>query len=485
MAKLDTFINIKVDGTAAVRDLGQVEKAAKGVDDELDNVGDQGRLGGLSAGLETVKGKMQAIAGPAVVGAVVAGVGAAIDKTIELGIAASTVSTALDVSVEEASRLNAAFGDVGIEANDIVDIALQIQGGLEDNADLTERLGVNMADIASPVDAVRVGIDNWDFLSATERATLFGEEGVRQISRMVAEGQTFDQILAGVSDIRIISEQDAARAREMAASMAELKGFVEGVTLTVGGSMLEAFENIQAVTDKLPGDMDAAAIAAEGFTAALSPSLYTIGKIDEAVGFLASKFTGELDPAAQTVAESVLRAFEPVEEQLEDVGTTGVAAIEDVASEYDRLIGKLSDRNAFLNLQDSFDDVRDKGVEAFAAGVEGADNAEQSIRDYERAQNDLTADIGEYLTKVLEIPPEKATEIVLGYAGKTPEQVEADLQSLTRRRTIELLFQVPQVPRYIAAPGNSSVTNVTINPSRTMGPREIALIGQEWARFNG
>ena len=217
MAKLDTFINIKVDGTAAVRDLGQVEKAAKGVDDELDNVGDQGRLGGLSAGLETAKGKLQAIAGPAVVGAVVAGVGAAIDKTIELGIAASTVSTALDVSVEEASRLNAAFGDVGIEGNDLVDIALQIQGALETNTALTERLGVDMADVATPVDAIRIGIDNWDFLSATERASLFGEEGVRQISRMVAEGQTFDQILAGVSDIRIISEQDAARAREMAA----------------------------------------------------------------------------------------------------------------------------------------------------------------------------------------------------------------------------------------------------------------------------
>ena len=376
MAKLDTYINIDVNGNAAVAGLGKVERAARDVDTEIDDIGGQGdeKMSLLASGTDALAGKMRDLAGPAAVGAVVTGMVAAVEKTIELGVQADTIATALDITTEEASRLAAAFGDVGIEANDIVDIGLQIQGGLEDNTDLTDRLGVVMDDLKSPVDAIRVGIDNWDLLTPTERATLFGEEGVRQISRMVAEGQTLDEILAGVSDIRVISEDDAERARKMAASMAELKGLVEGITLTVGGNLLEAFENVQAVADLLPGDLEAATIAAELFAAALSPPLTILGKIDDAVNLVAETFAGELDPAAQTVANSVLRAFEETEQGADDLGTAGAAAIREIETAYDQLRGKLDDRNAWLNLQDTIDEVKRKHEAAEAAAVEGADS---------------------------------------------------------------------------------------------------------------
>jgi len=490
MAKLDTFINIKVDGTAAVSELGQVEKAAKGVDDELDDVTDRGRLGGMASGLEAVKGKMQAIAGPAVVGAVVAGVGKAVERTIELGIQADTVATALNVTTEEASRLNAAFGDVGIEGNDLVDIALQIQGALEDNADLTERLGVNMADIGTPVDAIRVGIDNWDFLSATERASLFGEEGVRQISRMVAEGKTFDEILAGVSDIRIISQADARRAREMAASMAEMKGYIEGLTLTVGGSMLEAFENIQYVTDRLPGNLNAAATAAEAFTFALSPALYTIGKVDDAAIKLVETFGGKVGPEAQIVADAVQKAFLPVEEGINDVGTAADDTGEDV-KDLGRTIGRAMSGaeaavNGFkgvLNIDDQIQKVRDN-IEETRDGFEYLSAEGQAdLRELSGSVLDLADDLGVATV-------DRTARIELAYQQGDIDALERELTELTRLRDVYVRIRaigasggssLPGLP----FPGSSSVTNVTINASRTMGPRQIALLGREWRNVNG
>ena len=88
---------------------------------------------------------------------------------------------------------------------------------------------------------------------------------------------------------------------------------------------------------------------------------------------------------------------------------------------------------------------------------------------------------------MLEIPEDVATDIALSYTGKTPDEVEAELARLTRQRTIRLLFQVPETPRFIAAPGATSTTNnnVTINTSRTLSGRELQQITADWTRVNG
>ena len=160
MAKLDTFIKIAVDGKAAIAEFGQVENAVKDVDKATEDLGDQGKrsLGGLDDASGALAGKMAALAGPAAIGAVVAGMFDMANTAADVAIEAGTMASALNLSVEEASRMNAAFSDVGLEMNDTVDIALQIGQAVQDDAELATALGLEVGKAVTPVEALRAGM---------------------------------------------------------------------------------------------------------------------------------------------------------------------------------------------------------------------------------------------------------------------------------------------------------------------------------------
>ena len=98
------------------------------------------------------------------------------------------------------------MGDVGIEANDLTDIALQVTGALEDNPALAKALGLEVGKAIDPVEALRVVFVTWGFIDATTRAQLFGEDGVRPLGRLAAEGKSLEEILAGIEPTRIVDD---------------------------------------------------------------------------------------------------------------------------------------------------------------------------------------------------------------------------------------------------------------------------------------
>ena len=307
---------------------------------------------------------------------------------------------------------------------------------------------------------------------------------------MVAEGQTLDQILAGVADIRVISEADAERARKMAASMAELKGLVEGVTLVVGGNLLEAFENIQVVTDRLPGDLEAATIAAEAFAFALSPPLAILAKIDDGVNLLAKTFLGNLSPAAETVADSVLRAFEPVETGVDDIGTAADETGQDF-TELARTVGRsMSASEASINGLKNVLNI-DEQIRAIGTKLEESkenfdvwsQESKDNVRDIAGDVLDLAEDLGV-------ATEERTARIEIAYNANDIAALETELAELTRLRDVVIRIRQIGASGGSALPGlpfpSSSVTNnVTINASRTLSGRELSQLSQDWARVNG
>ena len=502
MAKLDTYINIDVNGTAAVTSLGKVENAVKGVDSEVDktdqsltDMGSGDQMSGLDVAFEGLKTKLGAMAGPAGAGALVAGLWSAGQQFADTAIEASTLATALDTSVEMASALNAAFGDVGIEMNDIADIALQITGAIQDDADLAAALGVKVGTVLEPVEALRVGIDRWDFLSATQRSKAFGEEGIRQISRMISEGETFEEIINGVNPVRIIDEREAEKAREFQRTVSDVKGIWEAMVITVGQEVVGAINDATTAAEFLGLEGGNTEDAFKSLSYPLQALLNPIGLAVDGIQALGGE-TDKITPAAQAVADHVTAAFEDVTDAVEDTtaaeeelgevgenaGASIIAAMKKAGDQYDWLTGHLNDTSALANLKLQFIDTFDTAYEENKKTEEGLLRNEVKI-------NDLTRALADYMIEVLGIPVNKTTELILEWAGKTPEEVQAELAKIERfiKVTVALggvpLSQLPANGPGVVAPTNTITNNISL--SRTMGAKELAATLDQWSIVNG
>jgi hypothetical protein len=251
---ISMIVNAKGDAERKLEaiqgDIRQIDGATPTVRPEVDSseldefVSKLGGIGGLG-------GAIGSAATPAA--AVAAVLGASVNEVRNMGVEIRTIATVLDITTEEASRLRAVFVDTGIEANDLQDIALQITGALDGNADMAARLKISLDDAKNPAEALKAAIDGWDFLSATERSQLFGEEGVRQIGQIIARGQDFDSLMAGVEKRRVFSQEDIDRAGQLNEIVGEFRGQLEGLTIQIGGPFVDAIAQLDAAVGRLPG----------------------------------------------------------------------------------------------------------------------------------------------------------------------------------------------------------------------------------------
>jgi regulator of RNase E activity RraB len=116
---------------------------------------------------------------------------------------------------------------------------------------------------------------------------------------------------------------------------------------------------------------------------------------------------------------------------------------------FNQLKGDLSDQSAYLDAQDGFDQVAEAAVEAYTAGVEGSDLAEQAARDHQRAVIDLKGDVISYAEEVGNISPQQVTDILaLIDQGKLVE-AESVLAFVARDRDATIHVRVPAALRDI------------------------------------
>lgn len=110
--------------------------------------------------------------------------------------------------------------------------------------------------------------------------------------------------------------------------------------------------------------------------------------------------------------------------------------VANLGTKWDILKGKMSDRSAFLDVEDAFDGVKTAAEEAWTAAAEGSEDAERKARDYERAQIDLKNKVIDYGTEVGDLPDQVVTNILsLIDQGKLAE-AEAALARLERARQV-------------------------------------------------
>lgn len=191
----------------------------------------------------------------------------AIGEFQSLALEADKTAAAMGTGVEDASRWIEVSGDLGVSTDAIATAAGRLnkevsKGTLEkygiDAENANDRLIETLAyigGITNSAEQARVGAEllgkGWQSLSPIFAEFRGDAEGLRKA-------------LADVSDAKVITDEEVAKAKRFRDAMDELKGVVEDFTINVGGQlvpMLSDFADVLtrtenalgAVTDMIPG----------------------------------------------------------------------------------------------------------------------------------------------------------------------------------------------------------------------------------------
>ena len=507
MAKSSRFILvIDADGKPARQEISKLTDSVKEADNETKAFGSGGQLDGLVDDLGdvdlSVRGITNALTGKG--GASVAALGlagglfAAAKSAADAAVEVDVLGTALNTDIGTASRLATVFERVGIETNDIADIGLQISGVLADDVDLANRLGLTLGQAKDPVTALKAGIDNWDFLTAAERASVFGEEGVRQISAIVAEGGDLQTMLNEVGEANIFTAEDAADARELNLEIAKMEEEFKGLALSLGQEVIPQVagfaEALREVTAG-PGDKgwkgwgsDVAGAFKEYGEAIYNP-LYGFQKLTDAVRGNedamadADDVADDLRRRLESVAPASQRAQSAEAARWTALGADATAALNKIDAELNESRnGALENWRNGLNIETETAKLQALIRTAMNGSAEDIHTAEQATIDW--------------LGQLENVDEAAIVDLRAAFDDEDLAKVYADIDGIRQAASIPLTipfqglefsnpgYNGPGDPAFWSAPAPAT-SNLTVNMPRSATPRSVGQQVDQWRRVNG
>jgi hypothetical protein len=143
------------------------------------------------------------------------------------------------------------------------------------------------------------------------------------------------------------------------------------------------------------------------------------------------------------------------------------STLEDVDDALTELKGNVDRREAWRNLIDEIDKVKDAAIEAFVEGTPAA------IRESESSLDRLRVELAEYIAETEGIPTEKKTDFLARLETANLQEIEAIFNQLGRPRTVTFIPTVSgipigpgETPSEVLGRGRRSATtgtNVTVN----------------------
>jgi hypothetical protein len=504
MAKSSRFILvIDADGKPARQEISKLTDSVKQADNETKAFGSGGQLDGLVDDLGdvdlSVRGVTNALTGKN--GASVAALGlagglfAAAKSAADAAVEVDVLATALNTDIETASRLAAVFERVGIETNDIADIGLQIAGALSDDVELAERLGLTLGQAKNPVTALKAGIDNWDFLNATERASVFGEEGVRQISAIVAEGGDLQTMLDEVGEANVFTAEDAAEARELNLQIAKMEEEFKGLALSIGKEVIPAVADFTGGLREVvagPGNKGWSGWGSEvtgffkDYGKAIYDPLYSFKELKKAVTGAGDEIeevgtvTDELRQRIEKVGPASARAIKAESKRWKALADAATEALDKVDAELNESrTGALSDWKKELEVEDQAERLEAAMTAAFGGTKKEVRTAkDEAIR---------------FLESIEDLPAETILDVKADFDEGSLAEAYSALDAIRREAglPIPLGRYVPPTaygpgpdggPAFYSSP---AATNLTVNMPRSATPRSVGQQVDQWRRVNG
>jgi hypothetical protein len=463
MALRETF-NVIIDVTTQ-----GAQKSLKSLKNDVANA--EGALGkakaavnGFGTVLQQYGAQIAVTAGAAIVGFGVKSVKAFQDTAL----AAGKFADATGASVESASRLIEVAGDLGISGETVQGAIQKMNKAIADGkpsldgmADSIVRAKDGSVDSAATFQNLITKIGG--IRDSTERAKVAQEVFGRSYGEMaelmnMSAGQLARR-LEDVSDQKVINQQELERARKFRDSMDELRDRVDDAALAVGENLVPALTTMADALGAVSTAVEATpideigrffSVGAGGWAliqkgvdrwkeswnnlfgdgGEVETSIKSIEYGTQAAGEMAAMYAERIPPA---VEKSRVAVF-----QLRDATADAEAKAQDLEDQWATLFGTLDDQEALLNLQDQFDQLYAAGVEAYAAGVEGSEDAAEAQKRHQQAIIDTKREVGTYAKEVLGLPVERVTTILADIDAGKLDQVEQQLAILSRNRTVSL-----------------------------------------------
>jgi len=410
----------------------------------------------------------------------------------DTALAAGAFADATGVAVDEASRLIEVAGDFGIEAGAVQGAMQKMNKAIGDGKPVMDEFGDSIMRASDgTVDSAATFQNLVTKIGAikdpTERAKAAQEAFGRSygdIARFMEMSATdLASALGNVSEQKVIDQAELEKARKFQASMDNLKDKIEDVSLALGEQLVpalaEAADDVVWLVDKvndlsgaienatgndlagwaekLTSPVDVATSAMDWFTDAIGSNVsatdgisyawdYFTGNLEdgttaiedgtEAAGAMAAMYAERVIPAV----DDSTYAFDAAAEQANDLAIkTGRVerAAEALSDEWDRLKGKIDDEQAWLNLQATFDDLRDKGAAAMQAVADGTEDAAELMHGYKTGVNAAQQEVFD-LGKELGLLPDEVSVLLELVENGQIDELERRLAILTRNRTANL-----------------------------------------------
>lgn len=414
---------------------------------EVDDKGSLGRLRADIAAADGVTGKFKAgikgvgdmlkqnmAAGATAAGAAVFTYGVkAVAAFQETALAAGKMADATGLTVEQSSRLMEVAGDLGIEVG-TVQGAIQkfnnaIAGGrLDEFADsiVTAKDGSIDAYESFINTATAIGQIQDPTKRAQAAQKAFGKSYGEIAELMTMDADQLRAALDGVSDAKVIDENELRQARQFRDLLDQLKDRLDDVQLTVGERVIprlllmgKAVTGIADALDKIP---DGGLLF--GFDSdAERKALTAIGLYDDAalaVGEVIDKTTELSDPVAQTgtdladLDKATTSAANAQRDLAETASATGTAFHGMSKEAWDTVDATRAAKDETRDLKDAYDRLMgtlDQGEkwDAFREAVwdlsDGAGDSAKETREWQRQTADLVMSLDE-------MPDEQKTKIL-------------------------------------------------------------------------
>ncbi len=414
------------------------------------------------------------------------------DSALEAG----KFADATGLAVEDASRWIEVAGDLGIEAGTIQGAFQKLNKSIADGKPALSEYGVEIVKTKDGVvDANATFINAATTIGKIEDPTkrakaaqeLFGKSYGEVAELLEMSAGDVQTALAGVSDAKVIDEDELRKARNFRASMDNLRDKLEDLAITVGESLVPQLADLaeQAVAVAEVG------VEVGGKFSQVSQELYGVEKsaqdTEQALFDLApaieraglnfddtfmAVMNGETTLASLTAAlelndaklNAVTDSVSTFERRMQssyiDTVDDAEKATRDLENAYKSLSDELSGTEAWIGVENAIDDYNAKINEA------GASN-----RDKRLALVQLKQELISYLSSLEGVPAEKQTEILALINQGAFDEAERALGYLSRQRAVPISpttgGQLPRVPKF---------DDGGIMPGQPGGPHALALV---------
>jgi len=398
-----------------------------------------GAMGKMKAGfgaatdfMKANAGNFAAAAGAAFLGFAVKSIGAFQDLALEV----DKFSNVTGLAAEEASRYVEVAGDLGIEASSVSTAIDKMNRQLSANRAAFEDLGVEIARTNSgAIDVNKTFINVIGALNkiddpskrAAAAANLLGKNW-KEVSEIITMGApALQSSLDAIAGAKIIDEDDIRRAKEFRAAQDGLKDALESLTISLGQSVVPVLTKL-----------------AEGIAEVLDKTSFWGRVTNVTAGIVTRDFRRVADGiwgAKEDIVDAIddtTTAFWKTQEQMYRTRYEALrleGQLSDLEEAVAELKGEIDERQAWRNLQEDIQRAGEAALVAFA------EQTPEALRASEEATDNARLAAAEYITQLDGIPDEIKTEIIANLDKANVDEIEAILADLTRRRTVEVLVR--------------------------------------------